>query len=69
MDSHPDVDGIWDVFDVQLGLDVIVSIHQSDGVRRLTLIGEQAAPTLTPEVENRILNWLETLSSQPVVEN
>ena len=29
--------GIWDAFDVQTGLDIVISIHQADGVRRLTL--------------------------------
>jgi len=68
MDGHPDVGGLWDVFDVQMGLDVIVSVHQSDGVRRLTLTGQQAASTLTPEVETRILDWLDNLSSQPTIQ-
>jgi L-rhamnose isomerase len=67
IDAHPAVQGIWDVFEVQLGLDVIISIHQPDGVRRLTLTDQQTAPTLKPEVESRILNWLDNLSSQPTV--
>ena len=65
MDRHPEVGGLWNVFDVQIGLDVIVSVHQSDGVRRLTLTSQQTAESLTPEVEARILNWLNNLSSQP----
>ena len=67
MDSHPEVSGIWDVFDVQSGLDIVVSVHQSDAVRQLTLAGEQTEPTLRPVVERRILEWLENLSSQPVI--
>jgi len=37
MDQHPEMQGIWDAFDVQTGLEIVISIHQADGVRRLTL--------------------------------
>jgi len=69
MGSRREYGGFWDVFDVQIGLDVVISIHQSDGVRRLSLDGQQAATTLTRDVEARILDWLDNLSSQPVVQD
>jgi hypothetical protein len=65
--QHPEMQGIWNVFDVQLGLDVIISIHQSDGVRRLTLKDQQTATVLMPEMKSQITNWLETLPNQPTV--
>jgi hypothetical protein len=67
MNDHPDIGGLWDVSDVQVGLNINVSVHQSGGVRQLVLDGQQTAPTLTPEVETRILNWLDNLSSQPAI--
>lgn len=72
MDSHPtEVLGIsiWNVFDGVSTLDIVVSIQQVDGIRRLTLDGERSAPALTPTVEDRILNWLDNLSSQPTVDH
>jgi hypothetical protein len=52
-----------------MGLDVVISIHRADGVRQLSLAGQQAASTLTQEVETRILDWLDNLSSQPTVQD
>jgi len=70
MDGHPKIKGLlYDVFDEQYGLDVVISIHQTDGVRRLTLTGQQVASTLTPEIESRILNWLDNLAAQPVIQH
>jgi hypothetical protein len=69
MDEHREIGGYWDVFDVQMGPDVVIAVHQSDGVRQLSLTGQQAAPTLTPEIEARILDWLNNLSSQPAIQN
>lgn len=69
MDSHRELGGFWDVFDVRMGLDVVISIHRADGVRQLSLAGQQAASTLTQEVETRILDWLDNLSSQPTVQD
>lgn len=56
MDRHPETQGAWEVFDVQVALDIVISIHQSDGVRQLSLTTQQAATTLTPEVEARIIS-------------
>lgn len=67
MDAHQEMGGIWDVFDEQLGLDVIVSVNQSAGARQLALPGQQAATSLTPEAETQILDWLDNLASQPRV--
>jgi hypothetical protein len=69
MQKHPEMQGVWNVFDVQLGLDIIISIHQLDGVRRLTLPHQQTAHTLTPDVESKVINWLETLPDQPTVQD
>jgi len=69
MDQHPEMQGIWDAFDVQTGLDIVISIHQADGVRRLTLSDQQTVPALSPEAKKRIINWLENLSSQPTVQD
>jgi hypothetical protein len=34
MDEHPELaDGLWDVFDVQGSVDVVISVHR-DGVRQ-----------------------------------
>jgi hypothetical protein len=41
MDSHRELGGFWDVFDVRMGLDVVISIHRADGVRQLSLAGHQ----------------------------
>ena len=67
MDRNRELKAVWDVFEVQPGFDVIISIHQPDGVRRLTLKDQQIIPILTGEVEAKILNWLETLAQQPLV--
>jgi len=72
MDSHPaEVLGIsiWNFFEDQSSLDIVVSIQQADGIRRLTLDGQRSAPALTPAVEDRILNWLDNLSNQPTVDH
>lgn len=72
MDSHPaEVEGIgiWNVFEGESSLDIVVSILQTDGMRRLTLVGQQSAPALTPAVEDRIAIWLDNLSSQPTVDH
>jgi hypothetical protein len=69
MDGFPEIGGLWDVFDVQMGLDVVVSVHQASGVRQLSLTSQQAIPTLTSEVEARILSWLDHLSSQPTIQD
>ena len=69
MDAHTALGGLWDVFDDQTGLDVVVSIHKSDGVRQLVLPGQQAATTLTSEVEAQIRDWLDNLSNQPTIQN
>lgn len=60
MDGHPQLEAVWNVFEVRRG-------HQTDGVRRLTLKGQQTARIMTAEVEAEILNWLDTLSQQPLV--
>jgi hypothetical protein len=68
LDSHPaEVEriGVWNVFEDESS--IVVSILQTDGIRRLTFVGQQAAAAQTPAVESRILNWLDTLSSQPTV--
>jgi hypothetical protein len=67
MDTHPDVPGIWNVFEDPLGPAVTVSIHQPDGVRRLTLPDQQSAATFTHEIGQRIQGWLDNLSFQPIV--
>ena len=69
MDQHPEMQGIWDAFDVQTGLDIVISIHQADGVRRLTLSDQQKVPALSSEAKKRIINWLENLSSRPTVQD
>jgi hypothetical protein len=50
-------------------LDIVISLHHAVGVQRLLLTGQQAAPTLTQEVQTRILDWLDNLSDQPIAEN
>jgi len=65
--AHDETQGVWGVFEDQLGLDVIVSIHQPDGVRRLTLTSQQAAAVFTGEVQTQISDWLGTLPRQPTV--
>jgi len=67
MDEHAGMAyALWDVFDVQGGSDVVVSVHL-DGVRQLSL--KIVESTLTPDQESQILNWLNNLADQPVVQN
>jgi hypothetical protein len=65
MGDHPESSG-WYVFEDANSHDGYVSIPQEEG-RRMRLPDQQVSPTLTPEVERRILNWLENLSGQPTV--
>jgi len=67
MDNHSDLNGLWNVFDVPDGLDIIVSVRQPDGVRRLTLTGQQGATSVAPQIERHIVGWLDNLSNEPIV--
>jgi hypothetical protein len=69
MDGHTQLEAVWNVCEVHRAPgDVIISIHRTDGVRRLTPKTSKTAQIITPEVAARILNWLDTLSQQPLVD-
>jgi hypothetical protein len=69
MDGHTQLEAVWNVCEVHRAPgDIIISIHQTDGVRRLTSKTSKTAPIITPEVEAKILNWLDTLSQQSLVD-
>lgn len=58
MSRHPEVPGIWDVFEGSRSLDIIVSAAG----RRLILEDEQGTARIKPEVEEQILSWLNDLA-------
>jgi hypothetical protein len=60
---------LWGVFEGASSLDIVISIQQADGIRRLTLIGQQSALSVTSVIENQILYWLDNLSSQPTIDH
>jgi hypothetical protein len=67
MDEHPELaDGLWDVFDVQGSVDVVISVHR-DGVRQLSL--KFVESVLTRDHECQILDWLNNLPDQPAIQN
>ncbi|MGA2136212.1 MAG: hypothetical protein ABSH50_28310 [Bryobacteraceae bacterium] len=66
MDEHPELAyALWDVFDVQGSIDVVVSVHR-DGVRQLSL--KIVESTLTRDHESQILDWLNNLADQPAIQ-
>ncbi len=72
MDRHPtevQTIGLWGVFEGASSLDVVISIQRADGIRRLTLIGQQSALSVTSAIEDQILYWLDNLCSQPTIDH
>ena len=65
-DAEAQAIGLWNVFDDLSSFDVVISVQLADGKRQLSLEGQQVALVI-PAVEDRILRWLDTLSTQPVV--
>ena len=68
LNPHPNLQGIWNVFETPNGLDVVVSIQSTDGTRHLTLVDQQAQETLADAGRVRVLSWLENLQGQPIVQ-
>lgn len=68
MGTHSRASMRWEVYEVQMGLDTVISIEDESLTRRFFLFGPLPNHELSLEDEQRIRDWLENLDEQPIVE-